>query len=49
MKIKRVLIYQGEPDWIVRTLEHSLAQKDFPFQSSYGSITLESEEEIEDE
>lgn len=49
MKVKRVLIYQGEPDWIVRTLERSVAKKDYPFQTSFGSITLESEEEVADE
>jgi hypothetical protein len=48
MKVRKILIYQGEDTWVKKTLEHSLAQKDFPFQSSYGSITVESEEVIEE-
>ena len=49
MKVRRVLIYEGKKEWIQKTLEYSFIQKDKPRKVSNGSITLESEEVIEDE
>ena len=49
MRVERVLVYTGKEDWIENTLKNSYIQKDKPFKCTNGSITLESEEVMEDE
>lgn len=49
MRVKRVLIYTGEKDWLEGTLKSSALQKDNPLNIfTHGSILLESEEVIEE-
>ena len=38
MKIKRVIILEGKPEWIEKTLEHSLVDPKRSFHTPHGVI-----------
>ena len=44
MRIRREIIYEGEPDWIEKTLERSILKKrGSKFVTPFGTIKLLSE------
>lgn len=39
MKLVRVLVYEGDPEWLARTMARSLVPQDKPYSCDRGTIT----------